>query len=155
MIEYLLLDSADNVVFYVPEENMHATNSCCSATINNSKNGDYLKKIIPKRLHGQRPHNHCCDVMAAILDDARIPLFYSPIVRKYYMARMDKYIIKGYLVFIYCPWCMTKLPKELTSTYCDIIQKEFGLNPQHIDLEIEDKISEEFKSDEWWKNRGL
>ena len=53
----------------------------------------------------------------------------------------------------YCPWCGTKLPKELSNEWWDILEKEYNII---YPLESErDKVPAEFWTDEWWKKRGL
>lgn len=53
----------------------------------------------------------------------------------------------------WCPWCGTKLLKELSDEWWDILEKEYNiLNPSDDD---EDKVPPEFWTDEWWKKRGL
>jgi hypothetical protein len=47
----------------------------------------------------------------------------------------------------YCPFCGKKLPEDLVDEHFDAIRDEIGkpLAP----------IPEEFKTDEWWRKRGL
>lgn len=63
----------------------------------------------------------------------------------------------------YCPFCGAKLPPDrlsmqkdygegLTSIYWEEIEKAVGKEECEI---TEDEIPEEFKTDEWWKKRGL
>ena len=52
----------------------------------------------------------------------------------------------------YCPNCGARLPKDLLDEYCDELEKAVG--KEYCDIK-EDEIPEEFKSDEWWKKRGL
>lgn len=56
---------------------------------------------------------------------------------------------------IYCPYCGTKLPASLDGAkdeYRNELEKAVG--KEYCDIKPED-IPEEFKSDEWWKKRGL
>lgn len=145
----------DKPEFRVPEEYMHTEKYCCNATVNDHKNHNFLKQVVSRPLHGKRPHNHCCDMMAIIIDHAGIPLLYSKILRKYHMIRMIKHVIVDYVVFAYCPWCVKVLPKDLTVEYNEIVQRECGINTREIDITCEFDLPEEFKSDEWWKKRGL
>ena len=55
----------------------------------------------------------------------------------------------------YCPWCGTKLPKELGDEWMDTLYNEYGLKSPCEGDEDADKVPEEFKSDKWWKKRGL
>ena len=51
----------------------------------------------------------------------------------------------------YCPYCGTKLP-NLSDEYDDCLEEAVG--KEYCDI-TEDEIPEEFKSDVWWKKRGL
>jgi hypothetical protein len=53
----------------------------------------------------------------------------------------------------YCPWCGKKLPKELGEEWCRIIKERFGF--EEIFVEEWETLPQEFKTDEWWKKRGL
>lgn len=55
----------------------------------------------------------------------------------------------------YCPWCGKKLPKDLSDEFWDIIENELRIETSITDLEDNPLIPEEFKTDEWWKKRGL
>ena len=59
----------------------------------------------------------------------------------------------------YCPYCGAKLPidrlaimKNGSDIYTDEIEKAVG--KEWCDIK-EEEIPEEFKTDEWWKKRGL
>jgi|APCry1669189034_1035192.scaffolds.fasta_scaffold127828_2 hypothetical protein len=53
----------------------------------------------------------------------------------------------------YCPWCGATLPKQLSDEWFDILEKEYGIvDPSDKERE---KVPPEFKTDEWWKKRGL
>lgn len=52
-----------------------------------------------------------------------------------------------------CPWCGTKLPKELSDEWYDTLETEYGIiDPTHKERA---KVPAEFWTDEWWKKRGL
>lgn len=54
---------------------------------------------------------------------------------------------------IYCPWCGTQLPNRLSDEWYDVLSSEYGIeDPTDKDR---DKVPPEFKTDEWWKKRGL
>lgn len=54
---------------------------------------------------------------------------------------------------IYCPWCGTHLPISLADTWYNVLEQEYNIkDPTHHDR---DKVPPEFKTDEWWKKRGL
>lgn len=53
----------------------------------------------------------------------------------------------------YCPWCGYKLPNELTDKWFEVLKEEYGIeDPSEED---KDRVPEEFRTDEWWKKRGL
>ena len=55
----------------------------------------------------------------------------------------------------FCPWCGTKLPSDLSELWGDILEKEYGLQDPGWLPPRSKKIPSEFKTDEWWKKRGL
>ncbi|MDR0693335.1 MAG: hypothetical protein LBF49_02060 [Puniceicoccales bacterium] len=57
----------------------------------------------------------------------------------------------------YCPFCGAKLPKELIDEKYDIICDELGLDyvPSSSGYLPKKELPEEFKTDEWWRKRGL
>ena len=58
----------------------------------------------------------------------------------------------GQVAMCYCPFCGAELHKYLLEEYRDELEKAVG--KEYCDIK-EDEIPEEFKSDEWWKKRGL
>jgi len=54
---------------------------------------------------------------------------------------------------LWCPWCGTKLRKELSDQWYDILEKEYGICDPIVD--DRKKVPAEFWTDEWWKKRGL
>lgn len=58
----------------------------------------------------------------------------------------------GQRMLNFCPFCGTKLPDNLYNKYPDELEKAVGKDFCDI---TEDEIPEEFKTDEWWKKRGL
>lgn len=97
----------------------------------------------------------CCDTMQRYVNEHN--LVYEPELRlvTFYIKSNDK---SGYQPeyyrspCIYCPYCGKKQPKDLTSLRDDELEKAVG--KEFCDI-TEDEIPEEFKSDEWWKKRGL
>ena len=53
----------------------------------------------------------------------------------------------------FCPWCGTKLPKDLGIEWTEMVEKELGIEDVW-DIEW-DEIPEKYKTDEWWKKRGI
>ena len=53
----------------------------------------------------------------------------------------------------YCPFCGTKLPTSLADEWFDTLEREYGIeDPSDEDY---DRVPLEFRSDAWWKKRGL
>lgn len=93
----------------------------------------------------------CCQFMKSFLNDKKIPLKYYPIIREYAMPLKGSSAIQ---CIFYCPWCGKKLPKDLRDEFFDILENEHNVEPE-LDIQNDPHIPEEFKSDEWWKKRGL
>ena len=95
--------------------------------------------------------NHCCSLMNDFLNDGRVQIFYSPQTREYYIPLKKHMAVQ---CIFYCPWCGSRLPKDLREEYFDIIYDELHLEPE---FKVTDTpgLPEEFKTDEWWKKRGL
>lgn len=104
----------------------------------------------------------CCDALQRCIDDEQ--MIYDRITRSVEFYINDK-IWTGYDDFSakkicrYCPFCGTKLPKSLygidengNDPYADALEEAVG--KEYCDI-TKDEIPEEFKTDEWWKKRGL
>jgi hypothetical protein len=95
---------------------------------------------------------HCCENLEKFVSEGEISLFFSSRERFYginYKPRTGG----GIQLIEYCPWCGTKLPKNLIDEYAELVFDELGLDP--LDTNYNKKMPKEFKTDEWWKNRGL
>jgi hypothetical protein len=57
----------------------------------------------------------------------------------------------------YCPFCGSKLPKLLVDERWDTILRELGPDylPDDDNNPPKKELPEEFRTDEWWKKRGL
>lgn len=105
---------------------------------------------------------HCCEEMEYFANqkyfDEHDCLKYKRNTRCYRLVAHGK--DKGvYYVIKFCPWCGKKLPKELGAVWDDILEKEYGFKPDDFFNEKDEWddsiVPEEFKTDEWWKKRGL
>ena len=92
---------------------------------------------------------HCCKYMESNINDSSSHTKYNKIKRCYYIERKNKNTVNA---IFFCPWCASELPKDLILEYDTIASKAYG---EDIDLVSKNKIPQEFKSDEWWKKRGL
>ncbi len=117
---------------------------------------------------------HCCHLMQSFIEksdwvgyrtDAEV--YYSSILREYYMCDQVRQNI------FYCPWCGSALPISLRGEYKTILYEQYGIsdrvlynnvdsdNIKDISIKTDEQLQaipnlpEEFKSDEWWKKRGL
>jgi len=98
---------------------------------------------------------HCCLIMDYNIDKSSeenvSPCSYSSKFREYYLD-----VIKGFgsEKINFCPYCGARLPEGLSDMWFDILEKEYGLDDPSWP-EQKKKIPAEFKTDEWWKKRGL
>jgi hypothetical protein len=94
---------------------------------------------------------YCCEDMMYAVEGGQFPGEPSVIC---YSApkRLFGLIIGGnpqnQWILIYCPFCGKKLPEELLLEYDTATRdRESG--------KVLDPLPEEFKTDEWWRKRGL
>ena len=64
---------------------------------------------------------------------------------------------KIYQPIEYCPFCGSKFPKDLVEEYWDYLVQDAGQKYYPTDENYDPKrpIPPEFRTDEWWKKRGL
>lgn len=107
---------------------------------------------------------HCCENMDFYLSEKKVSIFYNPIFREYFINLRSFPEAKH--VIYYCPWCGHEFRNSLVEKYYEILEKEYKIlyNPsskKYYEIvkepydEIDRKLPEEFKSDKWWKKRGL
>jgi hypothetical protein len=102
----------------------------------------------------------CCGRMAAniTLENNRKRgqvVMYDPSVREYSVCVINQR--NAISPINYCPYCGKKLPSELGDDWIEVIKSEFGKDFFcEDDAEwFEKELPPEFKTDEWWKKRGL
>lgn len=101
-----------------------------------------------------RKIEHCCAEMNTNLKNDHLPLMYSSVFRDYgilVLTNNDKTTVQA---INYCPWCQKALPKSCFSLWFQTLKTEYGLD----DPRSENQrcfIPNEFKTNEWWKKRGL
>lgn len=106
-------------------------------------------------------HNgFCCERMMYATGNMDCPLQYIPKLRSYIISA-PVYLLKEKKVrrwpryaIEYCPFCGTKLPKNLRVERLELLKKEYGITDPY-DAKQQKRIPQEFMTDEWWKNRGL
>ena len=92
----------------------------------------------------------CCIPMLHALQDGDFE--YDPVYKRiigFVTNKNSKEFFRR--VLAYCPYCGAKQP-DLTLAYDDELDAVLGEN--YCDI-TEDEIPEEFKTDEWWRKRGL
>ncbi|HLJ31461.1 MAG TPA: hypothetical protein VKU36_03405 [Candidatus Babeliales bacterium] len=97
---------------------------------------------------------HCCSCMSEFLADERVNIGYYPKFREYFIPLTYKGKIIAIQCIDYCPWCGKKLPDALSDVYYDILKEKYNID-NDMRAEEEGLLPEEFKTDEWWKKRGL
>ena len=114
----------------------------------------------------QKKTEFCCELMQEFLDEKKVGIYYNPIIRSYHIC--SRKFKNGKQVIYNCPWCGYNLPSNLLDKYYEILEKEYDilyepftkkyyevLENSETYKEIDRELPEEFKSDEWWKKRGL
>ncbi|MCP5468591.1 MAG: hypothetical protein H7A32_04915 [Deltaproteobacteria bacterium] len=83
------------------------------------------------------------------LQEKEVLIDYEPKFREYgIFASPEKTSVQ---IISFCPWCGKKLPSSLGDQWFKEIMDELHIDPVHD----EEKITQEYKSDSWWKQRGL
>jgi hypothetical protein len=98
---------------------------------------------------------YCCREMMEVIKSHDFDL-------KYYARDAETYLIsrEGWgpaWYFDYCPFCGKSL-KSKYDLFLNTIKEELGIDTESEDcdiLEVCKSLPEEFKTDEWWKKRGL
>ncbi len=91
----------------------------------------------------------CCEDMESCVNDKDWVIEYYPSSRGYVISCRDQVALE----MKYCLFCGTKLPESLEDELNDILVEELGIeDPDYGD---DPRIPAEFKTDEWWKKRGL
>jgi hypothetical protein len=95
----------------------------------------------------------CCDeIYSHLIGDehgCEIHFEYFPDTRDYAIPYKKKFG-SGSQAVLYCPWCGSKLPSSLNNKMIDVLKNEYSIE-KYEDL----RLPSEFKTDEWWKKRGL
>lgn len=87
--------------------------------------------------------------MDDFLADPRVPIDYYPPFREYSLRLRHS---RASQAIGFCPWCGRDLPTSLRGTYFELLEET------HSELSIFDDptgIPEEFRTDAWWRARGL
>jgi len=96
-------------------------------------------------------YKHCCDTMEFYATEKNSLVEYDREDRSYsFFLYKDSRGTNQ--IMHYCPWCGSKIPKDLRDIWVKILQEEYGLKEPYLNR---DKLPREFLSDEWWKKRKL
>lgn len=113
---------------------------------------DYQSESVNENLE------HCCDTMNDSLHNPDTMLSYSPRYREYFLLVLrengTREQISALQGIFHCPWCNKKLPESTRDQWFDILEKDYQLEDPW-DKEQENRIPNEFKTDEWWIKRKL
>ncbi len=93
----------------------------------------------------------CCNMIKTYIEGEDHLVNYSEILREYSV----KIVNNDNLTLIYCPWCGQKFPKSLRNEWFDTLMDMGFENPWDAYEEEDPNFPEAFKSDAWWKKRGL
>jgi hypothetical protein len=78
----------------------------------------------------------------------------APCLSVIYLPAVRSFVVEtkcdNELDILYCPWCGTRLPKDLVTELTNVIYQELSLSGYEDPL-----VPQEFKTDMWWKRRGL
>jgi hypothetical protein len=123
---------------------------------------------------------YCCEKLKSEIEEGAAfthnkLIIYNASRRSYGIAD-EKGEGLSYVPMTYCPFCGTKFPPDLLEEWSDVIWEELG--PEYLiefeaeaqkslckhqgkeyvpdpDLPKAKPLPKEFKTDEWWKKRGL
>jgi len=88
----------------------------------------------------------CCKQLTFHAKEKEKIIVYEPATRSVGIRISDDV----FQLIRHCPWCATRLPKELSEELSRIVFDELKLDGYD-----DYRLPEEFKSDAWWKKRGL
>jgi hypothetical protein len=90
--------------------------------------------------------SHCCKEMAYHLSEGEVAVTYSLKFREYGIRYLDGG--SATQLIHYCPWCGARLPESLRDKWFDEVFA-LGLEPG------DPRLPEQYKSDEWYKNKDM
>lgn len=99
----------------------------------------------------------CCEPMELLVEDLDCPLKYRSWTRQYVLTIPQDYLSENEVcvsfTITHCPRCGAQLPSNLIEEWFNLIEEKFGIKGL-FDERTKD-LPQEFKTDEWWKKRGL
>lgn len=108
----------------------------------------------------------CCGITEDLIIDKVesdfFDMFYQPFARRHFFStsvcwgrNSPKHTIFPEWDFEFCLYCGKQLPKSLLDQWLAIVKNDFGVG---LTIKLEDmleRLPEEFRTDKWWKKRGL
>lgn len=91
----------------------------------------------------------CCKHMDDAINKYRV-IELEEEMRGYFIPTTPNGVV---LALFFCPFCGVNLGKRLNAEYFDTLEKEYGIDDP--DIINYTNIPDEFKTDEWWRRRGL
>ena len=98
---------------------------------------------------GTGTNPHCCGQMTWHLEGGKVNIVYSPRFRHY---AIGLWWSSATQMIRYCPWCGARLPESLWDLWCDTVREMIG---DDFNVFEDGPIPEEFRTDAWWRERGL
>lgn len=96
---------------------------------------------------------YCCDYLQEKITEKDAPVRYSHKFREFYLHSIKDDSISFTIDF--CPWCGSHFPKNLRDDFFETLNQEYNIATNIFRFNKEKSIPPEFKTDEWWKKRGL
>lgn len=90
---------------------------------------------------------HCCEEMEFFLSEGKVPIRYFSQFREYSIQLSGREVFQD---IYFCPWCGKKLPTSLREEWFEHVEKLIG----EFESTDDSRIPEEFRTCEWWQNRG-
>ncbi len=87
--------------------------------------------------------------MEFLLEEEKVGISYDKKTRSYGINIIGSSAIQK---ISYCPWCNSKLPSDLTDKFFSELSCAINKEATLFDIDLSPA---EFKTDEWWKKRGL
>lgn len=96
---------------------------------------------------------YCCNIMEYYATNKNSLIEYVPETRSYSFYLLDHPHGTRQKMY-YCFWCGSQLPEDFSEEWEKILREEYGIEDAGFTWN-QDNIPPEFKTDKWWKNRGL
>jgi hypothetical protein len=101
---------------------------------------------------GSIPEPQCCQTMAAAVAMGDCPVVYEPVFRRWEIRQHYHRMFHDWQLE-FCPWCGTRLPRDLGDEWTNRVEALGFTNGGHYS-EIPG-LPDDFKTDRWWKHERL